>query len=237
MPSEILFVARRNRKNRFYLHSKENYFGDIKFEYVMIDTGCNSFLLPLKEGQIIEIARKYNKNNSIWSFVTSRNVNSDSIVLNIESKDLLAKFYIEDQEDNKIYSKIAITKLRFHLCKDDIIEIKNLFDIRSIVLTNHNIDHNNIKTTRRKHALLGQSIIKDRHLLIQYENLCLLINTSDNNNVWNRIEDIIIKYNIVSGKSKEDSFEYKEFDALEDEDHDIDDKDTYAISDEDLSEN
>jgi hypothetical protein len=43
---EILAVAVKNARMRFFIPSTDNGFGGIKNSFVMIDSGCNSMLLP-----------------------------------------------------------------------------------------------------------------------------------------------------------------------------------------------
>ena len=49
LPSCVIGLCYRNRKHRFYIPSKENTFCGISYPYVMVDSGCNSFLLPFPQ--------------------------------------------------------------------------------------------------------------------------------------------------------------------------------------------
>jgi hypothetical protein len=48
-PLHILVVAAKNAKNHFFIPSKINDFARIRYEFVMIDNGCNSLLFPFKD--------------------------------------------------------------------------------------------------------------------------------------------------------------------------------------------
>jgi hypothetical protein len=49
LPPPVLAIASRNRKRRFFVPSVNNTFCGILDAQVMIDSGCNSFLLPFPE--------------------------------------------------------------------------------------------------------------------------------------------------------------------------------------------
>lgn len=46
LPHGVLAVAARNKRNRFFIPDTNNSFGGISFDYVMMDSGCSSILLP-----------------------------------------------------------------------------------------------------------------------------------------------------------------------------------------------
>ncbi|KAG7357822.1 hypothetical protein IV203_014409 [Nitzschia inconspicua] len=46
LQEKILAVALKNARARFFIPSTDNYFCGLKYDYVMIDSGCNSVLLP-----------------------------------------------------------------------------------------------------------------------------------------------------------------------------------------------
>ena len=49
LPQHIHAVPARNAKNRFFIPSKTIHFAGMRCDCVMIDNGCNSFLLPFNE--------------------------------------------------------------------------------------------------------------------------------------------------------------------------------------------
>jgi hypothetical protein len=51
VPASVIALAHRN-KHRWFLASKENTFGSHKAEVVMVDSGCNTMLLPLLKSQL-----------------------------------------------------------------------------------------------------------------------------------------------------------------------------------------
>ena len=48
----VLLLAKRNKKHRFFLAGRQNSFGGFIVGPVMLDSGCNSLLLPLPENQL-----------------------------------------------------------------------------------------------------------------------------------------------------------------------------------------
>ena len=49
LPVGVLAVAAMNNRSRLFIPGKENFFAGIRYEFVMIDNGCNSLLLPFPE--------------------------------------------------------------------------------------------------------------------------------------------------------------------------------------------
>jgi len=45
--ANVVIYAYQNMHSRFFIPSRENYFGGLKVDVVMIDNGCNSLLIPL----------------------------------------------------------------------------------------------------------------------------------------------------------------------------------------------
>jgi len=68
-------------KKRFFLASKKNNFGGFLVEAVMIDTGCNSILLPLNKDELPTLAKVF-PFDSFWDVGNSR-VASRSLTLKI----------------------------------------------------------------------------------------------------------------------------------------------------------
>lgn len=75
LPSHIYAVAARNAKNRFFIPSKINEFAGIPYESVMVDNGCNSFLLPFKT-QVLTV---FQEPRFVWSIQTSRGNSTGAI--------------------------------------------------------------------------------------------------------------------------------------------------------------
>jgi hypothetical protein len=48
---QVIAFALKNKKNRFFLPSKDNFFGGVPVPVVMVDSGCNTLLLPLRSGE------------------------------------------------------------------------------------------------------------------------------------------------------------------------------------------
>ena len=242
--SNTVFVASKNKKGKFFLSLKDNRFEGITIEYVMIDTGCNSHLLPLKPGQLTgELHRMFDKYNSIWNVQYSGAVGGRSCTLSIKKLTGLMGVNIPIIKSgvSYVYSRSQFKQLRFHLCRDDVRELLSLEDGDQINLVYGSTKKNHIDRTslvadldtitsiRREHALLGQSIIGDENMLLQYQDLCLLIKVTEDKH-WSMIRDIILRYKTIASNNINENFEPDEFSELEDENHIADDNDIYSIS-------
>ena len=73
-PEGIIFVAKRNRKGRFFLASKFNSFGGWNVEAVLVDSGCNSMLLPILVGQLDQLLEVFPVETHVWTVSTSNGV-------------------------------------------------------------------------------------------------------------------------------------------------------------------
>jgi len=203
---------------------------------MMIDSGCNTILLPIDNGQIESIYNKFANNDYIWNIFQSKGVSSlNAAILQIKSKIKPIKMILGEnifnyQEDIKI--------IRFHLCYDDIQWIiKNdnkMLNINEINILKELYElMNDIKNKypkieigkRRKHGLIGQSILcSDWKICLQTKDVFVLINDIKSENDWNNNYQIMIDCEKEAQSAIRKSFNNdKEFNDLEDDDHDQDD--------------
>lgn len=219
LPPHIYAVAAKNRKNRFFVPSKANMFAGIQYEYVMIDSGCNSFLLPFKN----EVFELFSGTEFAWSIRFSTGTGGIlSRTLNIKKiRPALGTMGTMALAGNEGLMEIPF--LRFHLGSESV----------RAVLANHNnklsqADVGKLNTflsvmgnneaPERNHVLLGQ-IYLDCVVSVQYEGFLLM---GDGNHFPSR-EDFVLINNILI-PLRED---FPEFDDLEDDDHDGDEADCY----------
>jgi len=72
--TSILFYALCNNRKRYFIPSKENYFGGIKIEYCMLDSGANTLLLPCNQVILSEIIVKFDYPRYKWDVCPSGGV-------------------------------------------------------------------------------------------------------------------------------------------------------------------
>jgi len=233
--SALVLWGITNTRRRIFLPSKANTFGGLTIEYVMIDSGCGSLLLPLQKGQVTEFLTRFPTDTFVWSINASRGTGSlHASTLHIKGKaggntipirlmaDLLPKaptFYVG--------------YLRFHLCYEDAQELLDLApqstplrepyqkNLRELIgRVNALRDHDSACVTeRRTHALLGQSVIgQDNFAAIQHRGIFTLVDAATFS--WDRYLDQLADIEAV--RSRIDTREYND---LEDDDHDGDDED------------
>jgi hypothetical protein len=246
--AQVLFFACANKKKRYFLPTKENYFGRVKIEYMMVDSGCNSFLLPLKENQIEELVSKFKPDNSTWSISMggSNGVAAvKNITLTIHQKPLRidVKLCLNKTEDKLDMYETEVDFLRFHLCYKDVTDIKNYYDKKEIKLDEEsykrlgqylsvvtNINSVNSLSKRRKHGLIGQTFLNDPNIMcIQSQDVYIVMKTPRNDKQWASLNKIIREYIARSEILVHKSFESNEFDDLENEDHDAEDSIGFEI--------
>jgi len=58
----VIVIAKPNKKKRFFAASKHNFFGGWQVEAMMIDSGCSSILLPLRENEVLQVFEKFKPN-------------------------------------------------------------------------------------------------------------------------------------------------------------------------------
>jgi len=217
----------RNKKNRFFLASTQNYFGNWKVDAVMLDSGCNSMLLPLQHDQISLVKNSFPVADFKWKIRSSLGVASQSLTLIISARDQSKKFAIELCRDIRVDCVSHCDSIRFHLSNAVMSELKNCTYLTGVdrqKLTN--FVQSGFKSRERKHALLGQAVMK-YYPSIQYQSLYVIFHSEKH-----RILDL---YDITYIDTFiEEWAELPEgFDDLEDEDHDGDDEDAYLFGPDD----
>ena len=161
----LIFISKMNHKNRCFIPSMKNYFGDIQVKRVLCDTGCSTILLPLEEDQIFEIFRKFSKDAYSISTGESHNARGRSSILKIKFKgkrDFEVKL-CQDLVGNR--RSMSVERLRFALCSADVTRILNtpeLLERLSLQGAAHLRQDaaDNPNRQRRTHALLGMSVLK-----------------------------------------------------------------------------
>ncbi len=188
----------------------------------MVDSGCNTILLPLAEGQLETFPELFPKSDFDWIVSQSKGVSSSTPTLLIEPKTgdsieaHLLKSYFKTPQ-------LHLELLRFHLCSDDyelMLKTPKLLD-GVLSLEGEPFDPKELhvqsdKIPRRTHALLGQLAMLSRfHLSFQHDQYWALVDL----NVFKRdIRTLFssLKFFVGGPLNLPD-----QFDDLEDEDHDF----------------
>ena len=121
LPPSVVGLAYRNRKHRFFVPSTNNSFAGIGYPHVMVDSGCNSFLLPFpqveaSDGSFLvdaEALAPFLGNEYVWTISSSAGTGA------VGSKTLR----IENRNDSRpvgemrlAFSRgVPLDYLRFHL--------------------------------------------------------------------------------------------------------------------------
>jgi len=222
LPNHIYAVAAQNAKNRFFVPSMSNTFAGIPYDFVMIDNGCNSFLLPYKQ----EAQSLFGGSQFQWRIGLSRGSGG------IHSPTLKATrraYTIGAMSLAGSDPLLDLPYLRFHLGTASVQAL-----LASNVLTSTLTEGDRGKLTtflqtmgplvspERRHVLLGQVYLK--HVLsLQVEGVLLM---GDPECFPTRAN-----YNTVARLLLPLRDDFPEFDDLEDEDHDGDDEECYEHED------
>lgn len=213
LPPHVDVVAARNAKNRFFIPSKTNYFAGIRYDYVMIENGCNSFLLPFKE----ECMTRYSGEMYQWQISQSRGtgaVKSPTLIIAIAGGvSSLGSMSLAGSGP-----LLELTHLRFHLGTESARLLSShakLSDSGRTILTAFlsQMEIGNQVSPERRHVLLGQAYLKTV-LSIQLGGIIMMVDAT----VFPTLSD----YNRVAGLLEPLRHDFPEFDDLEDEDHDGD---------------
>ena len=170
LPEGVAFVAKRNKNDKFFVASKVNSFGGWNVEAVLIDSGCNSILLPILDGQLDQLLVVFPLETHTWSASISNGVNGSGITLKVEhfARQFQTTLCKDIQDPDKA-TKFEHLMLRFHLC---------LADAKALVHEPHPLfasliekekayirlfveEHSNRLSQRRTHALVGQSLLSN----------------------------------------------------------------------------
>jgi len=218
LPNHVFAVAAQNAKNRFFVPSKSNNFAGISYDYVMIDSGCNSFLLPFKH----EILDLFDGPSYEWKIRSSTGgINSRTLKITRRGGTHAAGTMTLAGNENLM----ELPFLRFHL---------GSASVRSL-LQNNNNKLNQTETQKlrdfltamgdteapeRRHCLLGQMYLK--HVLsLQLDGLLLM---GDKGHFPTRADVDVVERILLPLRD-----DFPEFDSLEDDDHDGDEVDCYEF--------
>jgi len=232
-------VFLRNRRSRFFLPVKHNSFGGYVVEYCMLDTGCNTTLLPIPDDEsLMRILGAFPIDKYIWEISSGGGVAAvQSPVLQIKSMLPSERILVKLGEGNSKVHGVYICELdslRFHVSHADATRIIGLGEhvTKSIVcidrlsefvatmeaLVSIGMSSKDI-AGRRKHALIGQGLISDLSLL-QSRKVSILTDHPISSSDTDRIISIANESDSVMRRSF--FHNGKEFDDLEDDDHDGD---------------
>ncbi|CAB9528072.1 expressed unknown protein [Seminavis robusta] len=233
LPRCVIGLAYRNRKHRFFVPATSNNFAGIPFSFVMVDSGCNSFLLPFpqreKDDGTFEIdmgaLEPFLGHQFRWSISGSSGTGAvGSKTLRIENRNNSVSV---GSMQLACSSPVPLDYLRFHLGSEAANALKN----HAKVLPDHRQALQDFLTAlngqvskERKHVLLGQYYL-DQVCCIQRGSVMFMVD-----------RDIRDPINIAQVANQCDEFAYPlvgnfdGFDDLEDEDHDGDDNENRRLS-------
>lgn len=218
----VYVIARRNKRTRFFLPSKLNYFGGFVVEPVMIDNGCSSLLLPLKDGDLQQLLQIFPKEKHQWKVGTSKGVSGNSLTLVITPS--IGKIELRLCSDF-LKNTCSVSFLRFHLCTEDAEKILSDEEFKFVQRTPKDalFLKNSAKIERRTHALLGQSVLSDIFSAIQHKDILVIVNPAEFQLDWNSL------YSLSNYTNRDESELPSGFQDLEDEDHDYSDDSVYLV--------
>lgn len=165
----MVLVARQNTKNKYLVPSAANSFNGFNVERVVIDPGCNSNLIYLKDGDIERLIQHFPPQaNYAWEICTHGGVGAKYLVLKICGA-IRARFMTDvtsyTGEDGQEHPyphpfEFRFHEINFHLSESDMAYLaQSSLDIhRKDRLSER---HTRPTQARRDHALIGQSLLKD----------------------------------------------------------------------------
>jgi len=153
----------------------------------MCDSGCNSLLLPLAEGDVLKLTTLFPAYGYTWSVNTGGGVAAvQSLTLRIDDSSGSIPVKLNGSQNETL-----VEFLRFHLVSNDLVDLLKVADEVKLSEENKKLlgDHlqelpNSLKATekRRRHALLGQSIFCQFEYTLQArESLLILTKNFDFN--------------------------------------------------------
>lgn len=160
----LIAVAQRNKKHRFYIPSVDNNFDGIQYDFVMIDSGSNTLLLPFPSTTDGLLA-KYDDSVFCWDIQYSSGtgaVPSPTLIISRIDGDVVGDIYLCGR---KVHSTFF---LRFHLGSESaqkLIDCGRLDDFDRKQLTAFLARLDGESFPERCHVLLGQSVLSNFFIL------------------------------------------------------------------------
>lgn len=227
--TKIMFYAFQNDRKKFFIPGNNNRFGPLFYDYVMIDSGCTTFLLPFPESIPFDEFEKMFLND-FWMIDYSVGTGAlHAPILKIKQDELLEQPPFEIVLDKSL-AKLTTKYLRFHLSFDatntllssssnklDPCDLKKMEDFISAVrVLRKEFPKNDLIGKKRSYVLLGQTFFK-KYYMIQARFVTFFINPI--NFDWEKLKPLDQEF----GKERKNFFdENKNFEELEDADHEGD---------------
>jgi len=217
--SKVKLFAKMNRKKKYYITSKQNNFGGIEVPYALIDTGCNSLLLPIEDGQLEELFEAFPFETYHWLVSGSKGVGAlNSLVLMIKPHDATETI------NATLHGNVSfqVPYLRFHLCYEDATELQSIAEIQTDKLDNWLEVIASVRKlgvacgTRRTHALIGQMFLQ-AYCCVQISELFMVLDTTF---PLVKLQNVLFHLQV---EANYEAAQIMEFNDLEDDDHDGDD--------------
>lgn len=219
----VLAFAAKNHRRRFFIPSKQNSFGGIQYDHIMVDSGCSSCLFPFPLQNLgLGMVERFPSSRFRWGISQSVGTGAAHCpVLKIEGR-LRARF---DIVLNATPQPVSLSFMRFHLGSRSTTFVRDNFanmlqqsdiDILNAFLN----DHENVVSERR-HVLLGQSYC-DSVFSAQVQDIIIFMDGTSWVDHASALPDLFIQCHDAARPMID---EYPEFHDLEDDDHDGDDQD------------
>jgi len=201
-------TAYRNNRGRFFVTGTDNFFGPVRVKFVMIDSGCNSLLLPLAvETQILAQGETAQTSLSRLVVECGETFSWDiSYSIGVASKTPV--LILTPLNNNKIPVRLSgssmainIDFLRFHLCYEDAsrlhTELRDFLTLQGKAEIDRYFAVPRVPTDaeakRRDHAILGQSLLMSRSppvVTILYEECIFLVQLDAFDLNWDRLAQL-----------------------------------------------
>jgi hypothetical protein len=212
LPPRVKAVACRNAKNRFFVPSKANYFGRLQYDFVMLDNGCNSLLLPFKD----EVATAFSGTEYAWTIQSSSGTGAVKpptlIIKRIDGRNLT------DMRLAGSDPLLEMKSMRFHIGTASALTIQGhamLTTGNKRKLDNFLESMGSSVSPERHHVLLGQAYLQNV-TSVQHQSIFMMCDIG--------MEfPTIVDYETLVALVEPMVEEFIGFDDLEDEDHDGDD--------------
>ena len=219
----ILAFAAKNHRRRFFFPTKENSFGGIPYQHVMVDSGCSSALFPFPSPDAgVDLAQLFPPSLYNWGISQSHGTGASHCpVLKIQGK-LQARFNIVL---NGKTQPVGLSFMRFHLGSSSAATVRdrfpNHFQPADMDILNNFLKEHPKCVSERRHVLLGQSYC-DSVFSAQVQDIIIFMDATH----WISYASSLPQLFIYCHEAAKPLIEaYGEFHDLEDDDHDGDDKD------------
>lgn len=220
IPQGVVLIARRNRRTHYLLPTKDSSFCGVPCDHVMIDSGCNTVLLPFPHDR--QVLNPFSNDNFEWTINSSSGTGAIHCPV-LKISNALDNVGVMDLPAFNFQAPMPF--LRFHLGSEECSWLLQNHPLRlgprgRRALTSFLVQVGGAVIQGRSIALLGQMILKDL-CVFQFGKVIYAMRPASTNGLMNPSQIAHDCFRFANYHVED----YDEFNDLHDDDIDLYDQD------------